>query len=186
MIDIRTVNVVASTKLDTTLDLDMLHRNLSQVQYEPDTFAGLIYRREKPKATIIMFSTGKIVSTGTNSEGEAKRSIEATINEIGVEEYPPICVENIVAVADLRKRIYLEGLVQKRSFLDNVIYDPEIFPALIYRHKGVTMLIFGTGKITVVGAKTEKQVAGSVKRLYRLLHKTFKKESGEMEIVHAE
>lgn len=169
LIDVRTVNVVASTKLDTTLNLETLYRSLSHVQYEPEIFAGLIYRREKPKATIIIFSTGRIVSVGTNSEETAKSSLRETLNEMGMRSHAPIYIENVVAVADLRKTIDIEKFIRRDNPFNRVFYEPEQFPGLICRYKGVVFLIFHTGKITVVGAKAEKQARRMIRRISAFL-----------------
>jgi len=169
LVNVKIVNVVASTKLDNKLDIETIYSNLDHVQYEPDTFPGLVYRREKPKATIIMFSTGTVVSTGTTSEKKAKTAIDVTINEIGIKVYPQISIENITAVATLGKSIDMEDL-QLIPQLDNkVIYEPEMFPGAIYKSKDATMLIFHTGKIVVTGTKSKKQTLQAVESLVLLL-----------------
>jgi len=38
--------------------------------YEPEQFPGLIYRMDDPKTVILIFSTGKLVCTGTKKEAE--------------------------------------------------------------------------------------------------------------------
>lgn len=61
------VNVVASTFVKSTIDIEKLAMIPKQVNYEPEVFPGLIYRRQNPKATVIMFASGKITSVGTKS-----------------------------------------------------------------------------------------------------------------------
>lgn len=167
--DFRVVNVVASTQLDATLDLASIYRMLGHAQYEPEIFSGLIYRRENPKATVILFSTGKVVSVGTTSQEEAREAIEVTIKEVGMQGHGLIHVENVVATADIKARIDLEKLVQASSSPRSIVYEPEQFPGLILRREGLVMLIFHTGKVTVVGAKDRRQASTAIRELSSFL-----------------
>ena len=164
-IHVKVVNVVASTKLDRKLDLNRLSQILRGVQYEPEIFSGLVYRLHDPKATVIMFSTGKIVSVGTNSEETAKNSIRATIEEIEgalPENLTRIRIENVVVSVDLGRRI---DLVDVMSRFDNVLYNPKKFAGLICKHNNVSMLIHHTGKVNLVGAKSEKHARRVIEML---------------------
>ena len=51
------------------------------------------------------------------------------------------------------------------------MYEPEQFPAAIYRMKSprVVFLLFSTGKIVCVGAKKEKDIYEAVENLRRRL-----------------
>jgi transcription initiation factor TFIID TATA-box-binding protein len=54
--------------------------------------------------------------------------------------------------------------------LENSEYEPETFPGLVYKMKGsVTFLIFGTGKIVCVGAKSTKDIKESLDSLVKKL-----------------
>lgn len=164
-IHVKVVNVVASTKLDRKLDLDRLYQILRGAQYDPEIFSGLVYRRHDPKATVIMFSTGKIVSVGTNSEEKARNSIRATTEEIEgafPENLPRICIENVVATVDLRRRI---DLVDVMSRFDDALYNPKKFAGLICKHNNVSMLIHHTGKVTLMGTKSEKHARRVIEML---------------------
>ena len=66
-----------------------------------------------------------------------------------------IKVENVVAFASLGKDISLKKLIEK---LENVEYDPERFPGVVYRIKDprAATLIFSSGKIVCTGARSVK------------------------------
>jgi transcription initiation factor TFIID TATA-box-binding protein len=66
-----------------------------------------------------------------------------------------IKVENVVAFAILGKDISLTKLIEK---LEDVEYEPERFPGLVYRIKDprVAALIFSSGKIVCTGARSVK------------------------------
>ena len=42
---------------------------LSQMQYEPELFPGLIYRMKEPKVVLLIFVSGKVVLTGNSHSG---------------------------------------------------------------------------------------------------------------------
>ena len=64
-----------------------------------------------------------------------------------------IKVENVVAFASLGKDISLKALIET---LENVEYDPERFPGLVYRIKDprAATLIFSSGKIVCTGGRS--------------------------------
>ncbi|MEM3389921.1 MAG: TATA box-binding protein, partial [Thermoproteota archaeon] len=64
-------NVVASVILDQRIDLNQIVKNFENVEYKPDQFPGLVFRLEKPKTATLIFSSGKMVSTGAKSEKQA-------------------------------------------------------------------------------------------------------------------
>lgn len=161
------VNVTVSAKLPEPLDLDVIHKSLRDVQYQPSLFCGLLYRRQNPKATIIMFTTGKLVSVGTRSEEEAKLSIRRTIEELGLirgKSNLMVKTENVVATADFEINVDLDSLLLA---LKNSTYEPEQFPALIHRLDGATALIFNNGKVCLSGAKSEAQATKALSLLYK-------------------
>jgi transcription initiation factor TFIID TATA-box-binding protein len=43
--------------------------------YEPEVFPGLIYRMQDPKTVFLIFSTGKIVCTGTKNKIDVKNAV---------------------------------------------------------------------------------------------------------------
>ncbi len=77
-------------------------------------------------------------------------------------------VENIVASANLGVELDLFNIAME---VDNVEYEPEQFPGAIMRLKeiGTTLLLFKNGKVICSGAKSEKQIAQSIKRAVELL-----------------
>jgi len=70
-------NVVASLNLYKNLHLSSIANGLilKNVTYEPKEFPGLIYKRKHSDAVMILFSSGKIVCTGTKSIDEATNEI---------------------------------------------------------------------------------------------------------------
>lgn len=77
-------------------------------------------------------------------------------------------VENIVASANLNVELDLFNIAME---VDNVEYEPEQFPGAIMRLKeiGTTLLLFKNGKVICSGAKSEKQIAKSIRAAVGML-----------------
>ncbi|SFT06994.1 TATA-box-binding protein [Halostagnicola kamekurae] len=158
-------NVVGSTGIDQELDLEQLGEDLTGVKYDPEQFPGLVYRTQDPNATALIFRSGKIVCTGANSEEEVRESlsiVSETLRELGIEvtETPPIEIQNIVASVDFGTRFNLNAIAIGLG-LEDVEYEPEQFPGLVYRLEdpSAVALLFGSGKAVITGAKTTDAVA---------------------------
>ena len=74
-------------------------------------------------------------------------------------------VVNIIATVDYDRRL---NLVQLRH-LPGAVYEPELFPGLTLRLTFCTAVIFHTGKVNLLGAKTELELATSELELDLLL-----------------
>jgi len=81
-IEVKVQNIVASTSFEKELHLSSISKGLlfDHVDYEPKYFPGLIYKMEDIGASVILFSSGKVVCTGTKSIEDASGAIE-TIKE---------------------------------------------------------------------------------------------------------
>ena len=162
-------NVVASASLKQRLDLESIVRVIPSVEYRPEQFPGLVYKLKKPKAALLMFSTGKMVCTGATSEKMAKRAVMKVVddlksNGIVIVGKPDVQIQNIVASGDLFGTIDLEKTTYA---LKKTMYEPEQFPGLIYRMDSpkTVMLLFTSGRFVCTGAKSESQVHEAVKNL---------------------
>ncbi|MEM2989510.1 MAG: TATA-box-binding protein, partial [Candidatus Bathyarchaeia archaeon] len=169
-ISIRVENVVASGKLDHELDLQFISRITPSAEYRPEVFPGLVYRLRKPKSVSLIFSSGKIVCAGAKSERQAKMAINKVVEELKMKGIviagnPVVRIDNIVASADLRGQIDLEGMAESKP---RTIYEPEQFPALIYRSDDpkVVMLVFSSGRVICSGAKRERDAKRALYKLF--------------------
>ena len=63
-------NIVASGRVPWNLNLNLLTLELENTEYEPEQFPGLVYKLDKPNATFLLFSNGKLVCTGTRNKAE--------------------------------------------------------------------------------------------------------------------
>ena len=172
-LDISIENVVATASLDQKLDLLAIMKVFRNVEYRPKKFPGLVFRLKRPKTATLIFSTGKMVCTGAKSDKLAHSAIRKVVKELKnngviILGRPEIKVQNIVATANLHTNIDLEAAA---DILDNVLYEPEQFPALIYRMADpkVVILVFSSGKLVCTGAKSAEMVGEAIMKLYRIL-----------------
>lgn len=66
-LDFHIDHVVASTQIDTKLDLEKVQTILptEHIQYDLGQFPGVIYTMEYPKTVIVVFTSGKLVGLGS-------------------------------------------------------------------------------------------------------------------------
>ena len=183
MIEIIVQNIVASTSFADTLDLDVIAQSFDEAEYEPEQFPGLVYRLANPKTATLLFKSGKANCTGAKTIENVKITIDIIgekLEKIGVKVHknPEIVIQNMVATSDLGGELNLSEVAISLG-LENVEYEPEQFPGLVYRIKEprVAMLLFGSGKIVCAGARKLEDVSLAVEKLSKelsslgLLHK---------------
>ena len=169
-LDYKIENVVATVVVEITekIDLNIIARKHADVEYNPERFPGLVMRILKPKATILIFSTGKMVVTGMRKASEADKVVEKVLKNIrkaGIKvSNPEITIQNIVASGDLHTNIDLN---MAAIVMEHAMYEPEVFPGLIYRMQEpkTVFLIFSTGRIVCTGAKKKEIVREAVRKL---------------------
>ena len=76
------------------------------------------------------------------------------LRDAGIDTYdePQVAVTNIVCSYDMGRYINLNKVVITLN-LENIEYEPEQFPGLIYRGDNGTALIFSSGKVILAGFK---------------------------------
>jgi transcription initiation factor TFIID TATA-box-binding protein len=170
---IEIVNVVASATIDQKLDLNKIQEKFPDVEYHPDVFPGAVFRLRNPKTATLLFSTGKMVCTGSKSEEIAVKAVNIVVNKlrkegIKIKKNAVVTVQNIVSSINLGGRVSIEKVART---LPRSMYEPEQFPGVIHRmlDPKVVILIFASGKLVCTGGKTEKDVYRSVNQLHSLL-----------------
>lgn len=170
------VNVVISTSLEHKIPLERLIMDLPNTEYNPEQFPGLIMKIKEPRASFLIFSSGKVVCTGTKSLDEVELALQRLIEymrkiDVEITIKPQIRVENVVASSDIDMKLDLNEIAIK---LTNVEYEPEQFPGLVFKindETGATFLIFGNGKIVCTGTKSDKDVHVAIKNLMTVFEK---------------
>ncbi len=166
-------NVVASATIDEQLDLKDITKKFPDVEWNPDTFPGAVFRLKVPKTATLLFRTGKMVCTGGKSETMAREAVKKVVQKLRKEKIKikndaKVTIQNIVASIDLGGKIHLEKVART---LPRSMYEPEQFPGVIHRmlDPKTVILIFASGKLVCTGGKTEKDVYRSVNNLHSML-----------------
>ncbi len=137
-------------------------------RYDPELFPGVSYTMSEPKATFLIFSSGKANCVGANTVEEAKKAIEeltGKLQDLGFDvDEPETEVQNMVASVNFQRRFDLEEIA--RNFR-NTEYEPEVFPGLVFRMEktSVAFLIFVQGDCVCVGARSEEEIEEGINRI---------------------
>jgi len=187
MMEIKVENIVASTTFAEKLDLDMIAQSLEEAEYEPEQFPGLIYRLSDPKTATLLFRSGKANCTGAKNVEDVRKTVDIIaekLKKLGIDVYKKldiviqnmvaidvykkldIVIQNMVAMADLKGELNLNEVAMGLG-LENIEYEPEQFPGLVYRIKEpkVAMLLFASGKIVCTGARSTEDALKAVEKL---------------------
>jgi len=166
----RIENIVATAEFGIKINLDRLAERIAGAEYNPEAFPGLIIRRHR--SSVLLFSTGKAVITGSKSEEELERNVSELItvlekNGVAVPGKPNVKVQNIVASGSLGYDVDIEKVA---LLVPDTFYEPEQFPGLIYRLNELhtVMLIFSSGKFVCTGAKNKNNVEESIKKALKV------------------
>lgn len=178
--DIQVVNIVVSANLEHDVPLEKMAATLSNTEYNPEQFPGLVIRIKEPKTSALIFSSGRIVCTGARSMDKVNESVQKIIKSlekinVKITKFPKINIQNIVASGSVGMDLNLNVLAMK---LDNTEYEPEQFPGLVYKLKiqakepfNATFLLFSNGKVVCTGTKSEDDVHIALDQLIEKLKK---------------
>ena len=169
-------NINASCELSRDLDLKTISFKIRNAEYNPRKCNAVILRLKTPKATIMIYSHGKLLVTGSKSENDALRSARKVCKLLNKCGYSDITladfrIENIVASTDVLFPIRLEGIANEhRSYAS---YEPELFSGLVFRmfKPRLSILVFVTGKVVITGAKNIDEVYEAFQNLFPVLDK---------------
>lgn len=176
--EIKVVNIVVSTALEHDIPLEKMAATLSNTEYNPEQFPGLVIRIKEPKTSALIFSSGKVVCTGARTMENVRKSVKMIIKSlekinIKITIKPDIKIQNIVASGTVGMDLNLNTLAMK---LENTEYEPEQFPGLVYKlpEAKATFLLFSNGKVVCTGTKSEEAANKALDQLVINLRKIFK------------
>jgi len=170
---VRLQNISSTANLGVRLDLKQIALRCRNTEFNPRRFAAVIMRLREPRATALIFASGKMCVTGTKSTHNAALAAQRFAYIVEKVGFKPTMidfkVQNMVGTLDVGFPIRLEGLVYAHSTFAS--YEPELFPGLIYRlvSPRVVLLIFVSGKVVITGAKTEKDMTDALTGIYPVL-----------------
>ncbi len=158
-------NVVVTTQLAQNFNLLDVLKKVPGSVYEPGNFPAL--RLKKYEAGFLLYSSGKIVCTGSKSTDDATTKVHQLQDElkkygIATTAKPRIYVRNIVASIDLKRELKLHELA---CLMEESEYNPEYFPGMKVQFGNTRLLVFRTGKAILPGLASVEEIEKTVKWL---------------------
>lgn len=170
---IKIQNCVSSVNLGCELRLLEIYCRTRFCEYNPSRFHGVVMKILEPRATALVFRSGKIVCTGTKNEHDsyiATRKFARIIQRLGFPvKFTGFKIQNFIASADLRFPLRLEALQSAHGQF--AAYEPELFPGLVYRlvRPRLVLLLFCNGKLVFTGGKTRQDISDALDLIYPIL-----------------
>ena len=157
---IRVVNVVATASLDRAVSLNQIAKTFSQITtYQPEIYHCVYFKSPHMHGKVSLFASGKMISVGTKRVTDAINDLKYVAKLLEERNIARMVdeprIHNIVVVVDVGKPLDIDELIHR---LPGAMYEPEIFPGLVYKYKNFTLLIFASGKIVCAGLRAERQV----------------------------
>jgi TATA-box binding protein (TBP) (component of TFIID and TFIIIB) len=184
---LRITNVVSTAQLGCTLDLPLLKKSIPNVLGRKERRRKKTLQDEKPKrpfsgilirlihpmdAHCQIYSNGKITINGGKSIQENQQLAEEFCKLIRENNHPKAALQNysvvnLIACLDWEAPLSLEK-VYKTCFLSDD-YTPELFTGLTIRFQNCVAVLFHSGKVNFLGAKTVQDLQEAENALKRLL-----------------
>jgi transcription initiation factor TFIID TATA-box-binding protein len=168
------LNVVAAVNLACTVDLVHLATHARNAEYNPRNFVAVVMRIRDPRASALVYSSGKMVVTGARTEylaHLAARKFARIIQKVGIHhvKFQDFKVTNMLASCELRFPLRLEGIAL--AYPQQTMYEPEVFSGLVYKMSSprVSITLFVTGKVVILGASHRDQIYEAFENIYPIL-----------------
>jgi transcription initiation factor TFIID TATA-box-binding protein len=165
MADVELVNVIGildfrrELKLSAVANLLESSNMVSEVNYSPEENHWLQTRFESNGESkyVAFYRSGSSALVGCSSFEQLNQleKIVKTAMEPVIRDPPILEIKNLVCVGELSQNLDLTHLAIAAG-LEQVEYEPEQFPGLIYRgdESDPVFLVFASGKVVVTGATT--------------------------------
>lgn len=163
-------NIVATVKLTTPFDINYLNQNIPGTIKDPKVH-WLKYRIPDNNSYIAFYRSGKFLITAKSYEqlNETVTYVLSNLKKIGISTNDWILeIHNLVIVDTVDLSYTIENLVENMDPKKSS-YEPEQFPALIYKDWGVNFLLFSTGKIILTGARSLEQAKNALEKFKHFL-----------------
>jgi transcription initiation factor TFIID TATA-box-binding protein len=168
--EIKIANVVATVTLTSPLDLALIHERLPQTEI-PGKSPWLMMRLPPDNTYIAFYKSGKFLITVKDPDriGGIAEEVLDLLHKIDIDvEIVKAQIHNIVVQTKIPLKNTLESIIanldrQKGSF------EPEQFPALVYKDWGVSFLLFSSGSCIIAGLKDMKDAEPMIERFKEVI-----------------
>ena len=165
MSNLEITNIVGTLNFHREIDLsavaDLLESvdYVSEVNYTPEKNHWLQTRFEIDGESkyVAFYRSGSCAFVGCSSFDRLDRLVELVKEamEPVIQKQPTLEIKNLVCVGELSQKLDLSHIAIAAG-LEQVEYEPEQFPGLIYRDSEFesVLLVFASGKVVITGATT--------------------------------
>lgn len=151
-------NIVISSVVADSLNLDTLAKTLPGATYNPsETPTVIIHQTVPQKAVIMFFSNGTMMCTGLKTMKDVEEIVRATrtllqTDGVPIKEAHEIKIQSMVASKELNKHLDLR-MIAKKMIKGKAEYNPKQFPGLVYpmEDHNAVILLFDSGKMVCTG-----------------------------------
>lgn len=155
----RITNVVYSANLRCPIDLWQLHNRLGDANYNPKRFSGLVWRHGSIRGCCLLFRNGKIICNGAAAnfnDGEIRlRRYARQLRRLGYE----IRLSDVKLITTSACHT-LSGSIDWLTFCreSGSSYEPEIFPAVMFKKERIHFSCHLNGKLIITGIKSTEDL----------------------------
>ena len=150
-------NVVVGGQLDTVINLCALARQLTNVRYDPTSFSGLIWQHRKIGGNCLIFANGYINCNGSceSFRGGIKRlrRYARLLQKLG---YCHTLTDVKIITASASHR--LDGKVKLEHIPFKYRYEPELFPAIMFKREDIHFTLHFSGALIITGIKKPEDI----------------------------
>lgn len=169
--DFKISNIVGTINYQQELELSVLadtfekRDEITSVKYKPGENHWLQTRFAPDDTYVPFYRRGTCAVVGVKSIEHFEEMVErvnSLMRELLEFNYEPTSeINNIVATAEIDSIPPLEAIVVELGF-EQTEYEPEQFPAVIYRGGESVILLFSSGKLVCTGLTNVNQISSAI------------------------
>jgi TATA-box binding protein (TBP) (component of TFIID and TFIIIB) len=145
-------NVVVQADLGCSLDLRVPSYRLTNARYNPKVFSAVVWQHRKIGGNCLLFSNGKINCNGKCLPlQDGRRRLRRYARKLQKMDYS-VRLTNVRVVTASAANQLNERIDQTRLPKD-FSYEPELFPAVMFRRHGMHFICHLSGKTMITGMK---------------------------------
>ena len=145
-------NVVVQGNLGCVINLEKLTRTFINVRYDPSRFSGLVWQHRRIGGNCLVFASGAIICNGkcqSFKEGIQRLRRYARLLQKSGHCNALTGVKVVTASASHR----LETRFKPESIPFPYTYEPELFPAVMFRRERIHFTLHLSGAMLMTGIK---------------------------------
>jgi len=156
MADLLVENLILSTDLNQSLELEKINMVFSDSLFEPNQLPAIVVHYHNPSRVVFITTQGRLMCTGSKTEEDAKQALNETVETLKenefIKDFPQMSqkIESLVLLKKMNVSLPLSRIKDALP-LDRCTYIPSTHPWLEYHQEKYTMLLFSCGDIICTG-----------------------------------